>query len=423
MRMLLTSLFLLVAAVVVALLLHRYPGAVTVEIGPWIIETSAAVGVALLLVVFAFLYALLRVLALAARGPRAIARGVTARRTEQERRRMVRGLIEMAEGRWEAAEKLLVRHVEGSETSLLNYLAAARAAQQIGAYERRDRYLRAAIEENPEADVAVSLTQAELQLAHEQYEHALATLTRLHGLRPRHTYVMKLLSRLYRKLEDWERLAELIPELRRRRVVSPEQLAALERETLYGRLRAAPAREEALVAIWEAVDQAYRRDATAMRLYVLRLREAGAADRAEQAVRQRLNREWDEGLARDYGLIEAADSARQLDRAESWLGEHGRSPMLLLTLGRLAIRNRLWGKARAYFESSLGVAPEPEAAHELAVLLEQLGETGAAREYYRQGIEYALAALGAGDGVDRRRAHARPVTVAEKELPAPVANA
>jgi len=392
MRWLLGVLLLLIAAVAVAMLLHRYPGELIIEIGPWIVETSVAVGAIAVVVLFVLLYALLRLLGLVVRGPRALQAGLSERRSERARRALVRGLIEMAEGRWEKAEKMLVRHAEGSDTSLLNYLAAARAAQQIGAYERRDQCIRRAIEENPEADVAVSLTQAELQLAHHQTEHALATLTRLHSLQPGHTYVMKLLSRLYVELEDWEQLAELLPELRRRRVLGDERLNRLERTVALGRLRTAAVDAERLNAVWNEIPKAVREEREVVRAYVGRLVEAGVHDTAEKQLRKRINREWDEELVRDYGRIEAGDAARQLGHAEAWARDHGRSAMLLLTLGRLSGRNRLWGKARSYFESSLAIEPRAETCRELGELLEHMGETGAARAYFRRGLDLAVEA-------------------------------
>ena len=77
----------------------------------------------------------------------------------------------------------------------------------------------------PSADVAVSLTQAELQLADHQLEQALATLKHLRSVAPKHTYVLRLLRRLYEQLGDWEHLRELLPELRRRKVEDDADLA------------------------------------------------------------------------------------------------------------------------------------------------------------------------------------------------------
>ena len=71
----------------------------------------------------------------------------------------------------------------------------------------------------------------------------------------------------------------------------------------------------------------------------------------------------------------AADPKRQLALAESLLGKHPREPELLLALGRIALRNQLWGKARDYLESSLKLAARPDTCAELARLCEHLGET------------------------------------------------
>lgn len=420
MRWLLIALVVLLAAVAAAILLQQDPGYLYLDIGLWTVETTLAFALAILLVAFVALYFLIRLLAMLLRSPRAWRDGLHHRRTEKSRRALLRGLIEMAEGRWERAEKLLLRHVAGSDTALLNYLAAARAAQQIGAYERRDRYLKEAIEANPEADVAVSLTQAELQLAHHQTEYALATLTRLRGLAPNHLYVLRLLARLYAELEDWARLAELLPDLRRHRIFDPDRLMALERAAALGRLDRAESEERALTTVWDSLPRRVRDDATVLHVHVRRLIDAGASAPAERRLRQRLERQWDERLARDYGLVEHENPNRQLDHAEAWLKDHGRSPMLLLSLGRLAARNRLWGKARVYLESSIESGATAEAYHELGMLLDELDEIGPAREHYRTGLALAVRGQGGPDPGELareavRRAFARRDPAASRE--------
>jgi len=60
-----------------------------------------------------------------------------------------------------------------------------------------------------------------------------------------------------------------------------------------------------------------------------------------------------------------------------------------LVLGRLCLRSRLWGKARSYLETSIGVQPSPEAYQELGLLLEQMGELEQAMVHYRAGLELA----------------------------------
>jgi len=56
-------------------------------------------------------------------------------------------------------------------------------------------------------------------------------------------------------------------------------------------------------------------------------------------------------------------------------------------LGRLAMRNELWGKAREYFDTSIEVAPQAEAHGELARLLKCLGEEQLADEHQEKFVE------------------------------------
>ena len=139
----------------------------------------------------------LRVLSRLWHTPERVAEWRRKRRLQRAHRSLTRGLVELAEGRWKVAERHLTKHAEQSETPLINYLAAARAAQLQDEHARRDDYLHLAHESMPSADVAVGLTQAELQLAHQQYEQALATLMHVRSLSPKHNYVLKLLKKLY----------------------------------------------------------------------------------------------------------------------------------------------------------------------------------------------------------------------------------
>ncbi len=127
--------------------------------------------------------------------------------------RTTQGLIELTEGNWQTAEKLLVKAVPGSDSPLINYLAAARAAQGQGAHDRRDKYLRKAQKSTPDARTAVELTQAQLQISHGQLEQALATLRHLQIIAPHHPYVLKLLYRLYVQLGDWASLRNMLDDL------------------------------------------------------------------------------------------------------------------------------------------------------------------------------------------------------------------
>ena len=382
-------LLLLVLIVVVsgALLAARDTGYVLIRYGTLSVEASLTLAVLAILVGFVVLYFLLRFFIGMLGLPRRLRDWRQRRLMQRARLALQRGMIELAEGHWEKAEKTLqkARH---SDMPLLNYLAAARAAQQLGAHERRDEYLKLAHQSMPGADIAVGLAQAELQIAHHQLEQALATLTRLHGIAPKHGYVLKLLMRLYRELRDWGRLRELLPELRKRGVAGNAELDEIETETHLALLeQSAQARDlAALQLTWNRVAKQVREQERVLCSYARHLIALEANAAAEPLIRDALKSRWSEELVYLYGTLAGPDPARQLANAEAWLKTQGKNPVLLLTLGRLSKRNHLWGKARAYLEASLGIRPRAETYQELGSLLEQLKDKESALQCYRKGM-------------------------------------
>jgi HemY protein len=386
MKLLTILLISLVAAVALGLLLTRDTGYVLIGYGAWTLETTVSLLAFALLAGFLALYLLLRFLVGLRRAPQRLRHWEERRKALRARNALNRGLIELAEGDWMGAEKRLLRHAADSDTPLLNYLAAARAAQQQGAHERRDHYLRLAHQGMPDADIAVGLTQAELQIAHRQMEQALATLTHLRTLAPRHGYVLKMLMRLYERLHDWEHLRDLVPELRKRKVLDDDAAERLEIR-LHGELLAQAARggdAEVLRDAWNRVPRRLLHNADLVLAYATQLTALGDSEEAETLLCTALKKTWDGRLVDLYGRL-PGDAARQLAAGEEWLHTRERDPVLLQTLGRLAMRASLWGKAREYLEASTGIAPTVEGYQLLGSLAEQLRDGAGATEYYRKG--------------------------------------
>ncbi len=393
MKLLIGLLLALLGAVALTLVVYEDNGYVLIGYGYWTVQGSLALFVVLDLVAFLLLYLGVRTLAHVWRLPAKVHEWNERRAVLRARTALTRGLMHLAEGEWRAAEKSLVRFAAHSETPLLNYLAAARAAQAQGAHERRDHYLQRAHQSMPSADVAVSLTQAELQLAHQQLEQALATLMHLRTVAPHHAYVLKLLKTLYMRLGDWQALRDLLPELRRRKVESEERLRDLELE-VYRALIAQEARDAdpgRLERFWAELAKPLRSDESLLKAYVCAEIDRGRARQAEPVLREHLRKHWSEPLIAILGVIETDEPGRQLGVAEVWLQAHPTNSVLLLALGRLCLRDRLWGKARGYLEASVGAGPRPETYRELGALLEQLGENDKARESYRAGLELGTA--------------------------------
>lgn len=394
-RWILFLLLTLAAAVALGLGLEQDPGLVRIFYGGDVVEMTLAVFALLCIGGLLALWLVATIVIWLWELPSRLHARLVRRRQSRARRALTQGLIEISEGRWREGERRLVRHAGDSEVPLINYLTAARAAQLLEADERRDAYLKAAYESTPQATVAVLLTQAELQLAHGQVEHALATLRRLQDQSPGHAFGLKLLAKVYERLGEWRSLEELIPRLRKTNVVKPEELERIEIRTLQEAfMRATADGVEALEATWKNIPRRLRRNIDIVLAYTAALLQNNAGDRAEAVLRDALKSNWNDALAYMYGEVRSSQPEKQLGRVESWLKEHGDSAALLYTAGHLCAVNKLWGKARSYLEASARLQPRAQTYRRLGQLLQELGQPEAAMVAFRKGLDLCPEAKG-----------------------------
>ena len=387
------KLLILIIVVLGAVLLVRDdPGVVLVRYHDYEVETSLAFALVVLVVAMILVYYCVRLLRGVLRLPRSMRNQSQNRRHSKARRQLTQGLIDLAEGRFEQAENHLVRLVDFSESPLVHYLAAARAAQLQGKHEARDKYLKDAHDARPDAELAIGVTQAELQLAHQQTEQALATLMHLHSIAPRHDYVTRLLARAHYELEDWRALVEILPDVRRKKLIKEPQLLEMEVAGYRGILELATNSQQSFEEAWSNIPLTLRADTRMTLLYINLMIEHHWHNRnAEQQLLKSLDKSWDDRLIEVYGRFDTGDPNAQLARAEKWLEDFGHNENLLLALGRIAMRARLWGKAQGYFEASIGARANPAACLALAELLEQqLQQPDKAATYYQQGLKLSL---------------------------------
>jgi len=369
------------------------PGYVVFSFGEISIETSFIFMLGFLAISFFLFHYLVRVLSVLLHIPDYLGLRYSSRLSEKARNALVKGLIEMSEGRFAQAEKILLKQVIHSDTGLLNYLMAARSAQQQGAYDRRDEYLRLAHESTPSADIAIGITQAELQLSHKQYEQSLATLNHLSSIAPKHGYIKKLQARVYEQLNDWESLGRLLEDVKKSKLVSDDKLSSLEIKTYSGMLTSNIKQQnhERIKQIWQQIPKKLKDNVDLLKIYITFLISIKEDDNAEKILRGYLSHHWRESMVRLYAQLETTNPQKQLETAETWLHGHARSAALLLVLGKLCIQVQLWGKARNYLETSLSITPLAETYLQLAMLLEEkMDEADSAQALYQKGLNLAV---------------------------------
>jgi HemY protein len=367
------------------------PGYVLIGIGHWSLETSLIVFSVGLIMGFFVFYIFFRFLGWLLRLPGQIKNRGKSIKFNRSQEALIAGLVDSAEGNWEKAEKVLIKHASHSGAPLIHYLTAARAAQSRGAYDKRDEYLRKAADQAPGSDVAIGLTQAELHLSEKQFEQALETLTRLHSIDPTHATVLKLLHQAYQQAGDWEGVRNLIPSLNNSKVLMEAEIKLLETEA-YSKLLKQAAEQgiaEEIESLWSEIPDYIRNMKGVSAIYFAAMIDAGAGAKVEGGLARALSTTWDQTLVVLYGNIPSIDVAKQLETAEQWLPMHPRDAVFLTVLGKLSIKCGDNQKATTYLTKSLSIEPTVSAYQIFGDLLSAQGDKDRASECYKQGLELA----------------------------------
>ncbi|KPP99305.1 heme biosynthesis HemY N-terminal domain-containing protein [Marinobacter sp. HL-58] len=396
-RILLVILIALLLGTGLSLGLQYDLGYIRISLGNYLIETNFWVGLALLVLLVIVTVLAINLFRRLRHGTGMVAGWLARSNERRARRRTTQGLLALAEGNWPRARKLLTSSAEHADTPLINYLAAAQASFESGDHDAVDELLRKAFESTPGSDMAVGITQAQLQLAGNRLEQALATLLRLRKQAPHHPFVLKLLKNTYVRLEDWRELARLLPEIRKRNLMESEELGNLERLVWHNLLQRAAeecrrhsgepsASLEPLTKLWDELPGFLRRDEHTIREYARLLADLGDEAQAETLLRKVLRNHWGDDLINLYGRVKGLKPDEQLLIAEQWLKDRPNNAELLLALGRLSLRNELWGKAREYFETSLKLRRSRETMAELSRLNAHMGEGEHSVKLLMQGL-------------------------------------
>lgn len=396
-RFFIASLLVLVASVALVAAIEFDPGYLLISYGHYTLESSVWVGLAVFVLLFSGVYGFFSLLRRTINGGSALGGWLSGRGYRRSQQQTTQGLISFIEGNWQNSRRILSRAAAKSETPLLNYLVAARASHALNDDKKLKEFLKMAEESTSGSGIAVGLTQAELQLRSGHFEQSLATLTRVRRNAGKHPYVLNLLKQVYVGLNDWQELLALLPELKKHKVLQPDELDELElRAGKESIIEAAKDREDvkaALAKVWQGFPKKVLSNSGVIVCYAQQIMLHGGMQEAEKLIRSRLKKDWDKNLVALYGKVEGDDTGKQLIHAENWLKERNNDAALMLCLGRLSLRNSLWGKAREYFENSLKFEESGEVCAELGRLLAHMGEHEKSSEYFQRGLLLATDGL------------------------------
>ena len=353
------------------------PGYVLLRLRGWQAETTLVAAVVILLLAWALLVVSWRLL----RWPF----GAFSRRHRRlSQQRMGDGLIALIEGRHGDAERDLHRASRLDSLRGPALLAAAEAASRRGEHGRALEALNQASQSAPQA---ARVLRARLLRREGKPAEALALLI------PESDRGM-LTPGGWRELAlaalangDLRRAREALDPLQKSGALGSRAYAALEANVLIATINAA-SDGASLNTLWSQLPKAQRRVPAVIDAYARCAASFGLTLPAMDEVESALRREWSPLLVETYGTLAGDDIEARLRRAEGWLDAHPNDASLLLTLGRMCVRLKLWGKARQHLERSLALTPSMAAWEALGDTFAGQGDAEQAQRCYRNALAF-----------------------------------
>jgi HemY protein len=383
-------LFVLAAlAVALSLALRGNGGYALFVLPPWRAEISLNFLAILVTAGFALGYLLVRAVWHILRLPSHV-RAFRGRRRADAGHAATLGAIQaLFEGRFVRAEKLASRAIDLGAAPGLAGLLAARAAQRLRDFGRRDQWLERSKQGDGEWRVAQAMTKAEFLLDERRFDEARSVLRELHAHGPRHVAALLLILRAEQGMANWEEVLRTANALEKHGAMPAEALDSVRTAAHVALLARGPFDRDTLARQWDGTPRSERFRPRIAAAAARAFMQLGDCRRAHRIIEEALERKWDGTLALLYGECTDKDALERLERAEKWLRDRPAEAELLLTLGRLCVQRELWGKAQSYLEASLATRPTQAAHIALAKLFERLGRPEEAGRHFRASADLA----------------------------------
>jgi HemY protein len=307
----------------------------------------------------------------------------------RERREIIGGqrmlketMLALQEGRFARAERAAKVAQASPEVAGVTALLGARAAHRMQEFERRDAWLQRAATDRS-VQTARLVASAEMWADSRENERALDAIRAVQAGGKRNIHAARIALAVDARLGRWDELLKNVRILAKRKAL--HELVVERYKRLGYRAKLLEKKHDAalLEAQINRIPAEDRREPGVAADAARWLAAAGRPEPAVHLLEDALAHDWDARLVEAYGLIDAPPYRERIERCERWLSEHPNDPALLRSLGRLCMREQLWGKAAQYLKESVAAQMHPETLLARAQLAELTDDTETAQRYFR----------------------------------------
>lgn len=278
----------------------------------------------------------------------------SVRKLKRARRYTNEGIIKLLEGDWKTAEKKVTRWANHHDMPLLCYLIAAEAAQGMGDENKRKKYLALALEQD-KTSLAVEITQIRQMIRNNQYSDAHTHLEKLKGQYPNNTIILNLLKKTYQRLQLWIALDELLPKLKKAKLIQDEEYQSLYYQAQLGKMEEVGQQKgtSGLLAYWSNLPKKLKQDEQVVYLMIKQLMLHKGDSEAYVILRDVLKSSASEKLLPLLTEIQLPDTHPAIVLLEGITQKNNNHAEANSALGQLYLRENKWAEAQHAFEQAL----------------------------------------------------------------------
>ncbi len=297
------------------------------------------------------------------------------------------GLVTLLEGDWKKSEKLVLKGAKFNDFPLLNYLAAAEAAQGRKDINKRDTYLQLASEQE-HSELAVTLTKAKLQINQGDFKQALESLTTIKQDHPRNPVLMGLLKTTYLALGDWLSLKNIIHRLTKAGLIDESEASSLQEQCECGLMAeiAASKGSTGLLEYWNALPRKSRKQVELIHCLVTELVGRKADSEAYIVLREAIKKQPDNRLIELLPSLNLPDYYPAILLLKEQLKRDESNAVAQSALAQLHMRDKNWQEAREHFEQAVAIKPNISDYSYLAKVLDKQNRKQAAADVSRKAL-------------------------------------
>jgi HemY protein len=288
-----------------------------------------------------------------------------------------RGLLYLQEGNADRAEKFLTSGIKHQPQPVVNYLHLARAANESGKADDREKFLRLAAEVDPSASAAIVMTRAELASSRGDWQ---ACLDALEG-GPSNQRSIRLKKDAIVALGNWNALEKLMPSLQKN--LAGFDYASLEKKMVLAILSDVKASDERRLRTYRAASEVVRIDSDVLNSLC---QHCHYEKEAEVILRRVLKNSWQPDLVETYAKLGKETLPKRLKTALGWKKQHPIDASLEYCLGLLYEAQDMKVEAITAFESAIEHGSHRGASRQLANLYAFQGEHQKSNEYLNMAL-------------------------------------